>query len=83
MVYEAIKTIMLGLLFLFSLLIGKDWFIPFKFFFFFFLMEGESLGYFYLPFVLLIQTQYLKNVERKTREREKKERQVLEKHGSC
>lgn len=46
-------------------------------------MEGESLGYFYLPFVLLIQTQYLKNVERKTREREKKERQVLEKHGSC
>lgn len=58
-VYEAIKTIMLGLLFLFSLLIGKDWFIPFKFFFFF-LMEGESLGYFYLPFVLLIQTQYLK-----------------------
>ena len=34
-VYEAIKTIMLGLLFLFSLLIGKDWFIPFKFFFFF------------------------------------------------
>ena len=57
-VYEAIKTIMLGLLFLFSLLIGKDWFIPFKFFFF--LMEGESLGYFYLPFVLLIQTQYLK-----------------------
>lgn len=59
-VYEAIKTIMLGLLFLFSLLIGKDWFIPFKFFFFFFLMEGESLGYFYLPFVLLIQTQYLK-----------------------
>ena len=34
-VYEAIKTIMLGLLFLFSLLIGKDWFILFKFFFFF------------------------------------------------
>lgn len=39
-------------------------------------MEGESLGYFYLPFVLLIQTQYLKNVERKTREREKKERKT-------
>ena len=82
-VYEAIKTIMLGLLFLFSLLIGKDWFILFKFFFFFLLMKRESLGHFYLPFVPLIQAQYFRKVERKTREREKKERQVLEKHDSC
>lgn len=33
-VYEAIKTIMFGLLFLYSLLFGKDGFILFKFFFF-------------------------------------------------
>lgn len=39
-------------------------------------MKRESLGHFYLPFVPLIQTQYFRKVERKTREREKKERKT-------
>lgn len=73
MVYEAIKTIMLGLLFFYSLLFGKDGFILFKFFFFL-LMKRESLEHFYLLFVPLIQTQYFRNVERKTREREKRKK---------
>lgn len=72
-VYEAIKTIMLGLLFLFSLLIGKDRFIPFKFFFFFF--NGRRVfGILLLTICSIDSNTIFKKMLKERREKERKKK---------